>query len=222
MRVRYIFHSGFLVETKESYYLFDYWQGPLPTLAPDKPVTVFASHAHHDHYAPEVFSNLRHAGAKDVYAVLSKDIPTKKHPPHVPVCRAYAGSIYPLPHGGQVETLRSTDSGVAYLATCHEGVIYHAGDLNDWTWEGEPEAVNRQMRDNYRRQIDKLKGREIDLAFVPLDPRQGAHYAHGLLYFLETTKTKAVYPMHYWKQPEVIERFLRQYPQYRGVVQCAQ
>ena len=34
---------------------------------------------------------------------------------------------------------------VAFLLTCKEGVIYHAGDLNDWVWEGEPEDSNAAM-----------------------------------------------------------------------------
>ena len=48
--VTYIKHSGFLVETKESYLLFDYWEGKLPELQYDKELYVFSSHAHHDHY----------------------------------------------------------------------------------------------------------------------------------------------------------------------------
>ena len=44
--VTYIKHSGFLVETKESYLLFDYWEGKLPELQYDKELYVFSSHAH--------------------------------------------------------------------------------------------------------------------------------------------------------------------------------
>ena len=49
MNVTYIFHSGFLVETKECYYIFDYWKGNLPALDVSKPVFVFSSHSHADH-----------------------------------------------------------------------------------------------------------------------------------------------------------------------------
>ncbi len=224
MKVYYLFHSGFLVDTEESYYLFDYWQGTLPPLTPGKPVVVFASHAHHDHYNPEIFLILQNLGVEDIYAVLGKDIPKFRYPSRVPVCKACANQTYPLPHGGQVETLRSTDSGVAYLVTCKEGMIYHAGDLNDWSWDGEPEAENRQMQQNYRQQIQTLQtqilqGRAMDLAFVPLDPRQEGRYADGLLYFLETAQAKRVYPMHFWQQPEIIHRFLTDHPQYQDVIQ---
>ena len=36
LTVTYIKHSGFLVETANSYLLFDYWQGKLPELQYDK------------------------------------------------------------------------------------------------------------------------------------------------------------------------------------------
>lgn len=219
LRVRYIFHSGFLVETNESYYLFDYYRGELPRLDADKPIVVFGSHGHRDHYNPAVFPLLREMGIKRVFAVLAEDISERKYPEDVDVLTACADKTYDLPRGERLETLRSTDSGAAFLLTTGAGTVYHAGDLNDWTWEGEPDEDNRQMRENYHREIDKLKGRRIDVAFIPLDPRQEAHYADGMLYFLSAVDAKRVYPMHYWKKPGVIERFLTESPQYRDIVQ---
>ena len=108
---------------------------------------------------------------------------------------------------------------MAYLLTTTEGVIYHAGDLNDWTWDGEPEEENRMMRGNYRHEIDKLKGRSIDLAFLPLDPRQEGDYAAGMCYFLKKIQPKIVYPMHYWDEPNIIQQFLQEFPEYENVVQ---
>ncbi len=222
LRVRYVFHSGFLLETDKSYYLFDYYRGELPQLDADKPIVVFASHGHRDHYNPEVFSLLRAMGMKDVFAVLAEDISEKKYPNGVNALKACADAAYELPRGERLETLRSTDSGVAFVLATDAGAVYHAGDLNDWTWEGEPDDDNRRMRKNYRREIDKLKGKRIDVAFVPLDPRQEAHYADGLLYFLSIVDAKRVYPMHYWKKYGVIERFLSEYPQYRDIVQYSE
>lgn len=219
MQAHYIFHSGFLVETASGYYLFDYYKGDLPSLNTDKPVTVFGSHRHGDHYNPRIFSHLKELGMQQVYAVLSQDISPRKHPAGVEVLRADAGRSYMLPKGEQLETLLSTDQGLAFLLTTPGGVIYHAGDLNDWAWAEESAADNQRMRDNYRREVDKLRGRRIDIAFLPLDPRQEAHYADGLVYFLATTDTLKAYPMHYWQQPGVIRRFLREYPQYQDIVQ---
>ncbi len=220
MNVQYIFHSGFLVETGKCCYIFDYYRGEVPKLDPDKPIVVLCSHGHQDHYNPEIFAILQARGIKDVFVVLARDIPEKKYPDHVSVLKAYAGQTYELSRGEQLQTLRSTDSGVAFVLTTDEGVVYHAGDLNDWAWDGESDDYNKQMRGNYRHEIDKLKGKQIDVAFVPLDPRQEAHYADGLRYFLETVHVKSVYPMHYWEKPDVIDRFIQEYPQYKGIVQC--
>lgn len=218
MRVTYVHHSGFLIETAARAYLFDYVSGALPPLRAERPVVVLASHAHRDHYDPGVFALLRSRGVRQICAVLSRDIPAGRRPADVPVLRVGPGEMHELGPGTRLETLRSTDRGVAFLLTTEEGVVYHAGDLNDWTWDGEPEADNRRMRERYRREIDRLRGRRIDVACVPLDPRQEAHEADGLLYFLEAVGAAAVYPMHDWDQPAVIARFLQAHPQYAGVI----
>ncbi len=62
LQVTYIYHSGFCVETENSYYIFDYFKGKLPMLNRDKRVYVFASHFHHDHYNPEIFVLLEKQG----------------------------------------------------------------------------------------------------------------------------------------------------------------
>ena len=63
-----------------------------------------------------------------------------------------------------------------------------------------------------------LRGQPVDCAFVPLDPRQEDDYARGLLYALKALAPKTVFPMHYWGRPEIIGRFLREYPQYEDYV----
>ena len=220
MDVTYIYHSGFLVETKACYYLFDYYRKELPKLHPEKPILVFASHFHQDHYNKKVFELLEQQGMKNIHAILSKDIARRNYPDAegVGITCVTFHQRYELPCGTELETLHSTDSGVAFLVTCPEGVIYHAGDLNDWVWEGEPEQDNRQMTGSYRHEIKMLAGRTIDVAFLPLDPRQEGYYAEGMRYFLENVDVKAVYPMHYWGEPDIIERFLAEYPAYRDVV----
>ena len=214
MQITYINHSGFLVETDECYYLFDYYKGSLPPLKTEKPILVFASHSHGDHYNREIFSLLKNVGMQHITAVLAKDISPKKYPEDVAVQKVTFHEKYELPCHTTLETLLSTDAGVAFLIPCPEGTIYHAGDLNDWVWEGEPERNNRQMTGSYRHEIDLLKNVKIDVSFIPLDPRQGKDYANGMLYFLKKIEVKKVFPMHYWERPEIIEQFLHEYPEY--------
>ena len=72
MKVRYVGHSGFLVEWRACYWLFVYYFGKLPELDAGKRVFVFASHEHGDHWNPRVL-DLRHEHP-DVQYVLSSDI----------------------------------------------------------------------------------------------------------------------------------------------------
>lgn len=222
MQITYIYHSGFLVETGECYYLFDYYKGNLPPLKADKPILVFASHSHGDHYNREVFDLLRTMRMQRVTAVLAKDISPAKYPGDVEVQKVTFHQTYELPGNTRLETLHSTDAGVAFLVRCSEGVLYHAGDLNDWVWAGESERYNRQMTGSYRHEIDLLstllQDAAVDAAFVPLDPRQEKDYARGMLYFLKKVKVRQVYPMHYWEKPEIIQQFLREYPEYAETV----
>lgn len=219
MKAHYIYHSGFLVETAACNYIFDYWKGELPPTDPAKPVVVLSSHAHQDHYEPAVFDLLKRAGVEHVTAVLSSDIPTDRHPTGVEVHTLRPRKTLELPCC-KVEALLSTDCGVAFLVTTEEGVIYHAGDLNDWYWEGEPEENNAAIRMCYRREIGRLRGRAIDLAFVPFDTRLDSHAGDGMEWFLEQTEAAAVYPMHYWDQPQAVARFLADRPQYEGRLIC--
>ena len=221
MKITYIDHSGFAVETEKSVYIFDYFKGELPDIPADKPVIVFASHSHPDHYNPRVFERLDEKGVEPsrMKAVLGKDIRENKYPEGVPVMKARAHMSFSLEDGTLVDTLLSTDQGVAFLLTTSEGVIYHAGDLNDWYWEGEPDQDNRSMTGRYRAEIDRIRGKEVDIAFVPLDPRQEKDYARGMLYFLKQVPAKHVFPMHYWDKPQIMETFLREYPAYEARIE---
>ena len=213
MKVTYLGHSGFLLEEKDRYFIFDYYKGELPPLDREKEVLVFCSHCHRDHYNPKIFDLLDERGLR-YRAVLANDISDEKRLSKIERCFVDPDQGYQLEGGIQVETLLSNDSGVAFIVSTEEGSIYHGGDLNDWYWEGEPEEENRELRAIFHAEIEKIKGRHFDLAFVPLDPRLEAHYADGLLYFLERVDGNAVFPIHYWGEPSVIQRFLTEYPRY--------
>ena len=220
MTPTYIHHSCFLIETTTCYYLFDYEKGILPAMDVTKPIFVLSSHAHRDHYNAAIFTMLRGQGMQRIYGILSSDI---KAPADVDVTPVSPGKEYQLQFGQKLTTFRSTDVGVAFLIEDKDEIIYHAGDLNDWVWEGESDAYNEQMTTDYREQIDLLakflNGRTIDVAFVVLDPRQEKDYDRGLCYFLAHIPTDKVYPMHYWGKPEVIDAFIKEHPEYKDQIQ---
>lgn len=107
-----------------------------------------------------------------------------------------------------VKTYESTDEGVAFLVETEGKKIYHAGDLNWWTWPGEEtEEEYRDMMRRYFAELEKLAGETPDLAFVPLDPRQGERYGWGLDAFMRKVSARVVFPMHFWEDYGVFDRF---------------
>lgn len=219
MRVTFLAHSGFLVETESRCVLFDWWKGPLPPL-PDKPLSVFVSHRHEDHFNPRIFT--LDDGTRDVIFVLSKDIKlSARNREKWGVCDSTAekclsvgaAETLSLPSVG-VETLRSTDEGVAFVVCCDGKTIYHAGDLNWWHWEGEDKAWNRNMESEFKRCVEPLRRRHIDLAMLPLDPRQEDAYDWGVCYLLELAEIDRVLPMHQWGEFSATARCKTAHPEF--------
>ena len=78
MTLTYIFHSGFVLETEHSILIFDYWLDPSGViggvLKKDKPLYVFSSHFHEDHFNSVIFEwrkqheNIKYILSKDIYA----------------------------------------------------------------------------------------------------------------------------------------------------------
>ena len=221
MRVTYLAHSGFLVELPSVLLLFDWWKGAPPPLPAGKPLLIFVSHGHEDHFDPKIF--VLDDGGREVRFLLGKGIHLGKGSMQrwgvsettAQKCRLVrGGDRFEAWPGVEVEALRSTDAGVAYLVTAEGKTIYHAGDLHWWHWEGEPKADNGNMAANFRRFTEPLRGRCIDLAMVPLDGRLKAAEDWGLCYLLELAELRAVIPMHQWEDYSPTERFLRSHPQW--------
>lgn len=211
MKIWYLYHSGFAVDTGAHVLIFDYWRdtphgGSLedgvidPKALRDRDVLVFASHRHGDHYNKAIFQWGREI--QSLRIILSDDIP------HAPGTLRIAPNSRLEQPDCIVETLRSTDEGVAFLVELDGLRIYHAGDLNWWHWEGEPDAYNRDMAANYHRQIALLGRNPINLAFVPVDPRLGEQYAWGLDYLMKTANVVCAAPMHFGDEASVVERLL--------------
>ena len=207
MKITYLDHSGFAVDLGDKLLIFDYYRGELPAGTSDRKLYVFSSHAHYDHFQKKIFTWSRD---RDVTYILSKDIRKNAAAKNAPG----EGVYYLAPRqeltldGLSVRTLRSTDAGVAFLVETEGKTIYHAGDLNWWHWEEESRVYNEMMKRNYRYEIGKIEGQAIDVAFVPLDPRQEEQYYWGMDYFMKHTDTKVVFPMHMWGHYVVWERLM--------------
>ena len=205
MNLKYIYHSGFLLEFERAYMLFDYYKGDIPSVDKKKKLYVFVSHSHPDHFNEDIFDIFR--DHKDVEYILSNDVVPKKQED---ADRSYSlepNKEYYFNELG-VETYLSTDQGLAFMVSYNGKTIYHAGDLNWWTWVGfETEEEYDNLTRNFKNEIDKMGARLIDIAMVPLDPRQGDRFDWGMKYFIEKTRPRHLVPMHCWNKFEVIDKF---------------
>ncbi|MEY8391519.1 MBL fold metallo-hydrolase [Lachnospiraceae bacterium 45-W7] len=226
MKVTYIHHSSFCVEAEGKVFVFDYYDGKgvpgceyhgkIPEFSQETPVYVFSSHSHRDHFSKEVldfsrrYENIHYIFAKEVKKKLGSSVfkrmglgeEVREKITYVKPRETYkVGEV-------TVETLLSTDSGVAFLVSFCGKTIYHAGDLNWWGWEEESDVFNRYQEATYKQQINLLRDRQIDLSFVVADPRLGKNQFLGLDYFMEQVRTGYVIPMHLWKHYELVQEYL--------------
>lgn len=217
MQAVFLDHSGFLVELPSVTLLFDWWKGPLPPLRPDIPLLVFSSHWHEDHFTPDIFD--LHADAF-LLGEMSADWLRRKGVADAQIEKSISLSGFdtaaPLP-GVTVETLPSTDEGVAFLVTADGTTVFHAGDLNWWHWAGEPDPWNPDMAAAFQQYCMPLRGRHIDLAMLPLDPRLKEDGFRGPRHFLTLAKIRRFLPMHQWGNFSFTDQFLACYPEFTEI-----
>ena len=207
MTITFLYHSAFLVELDSCSMLFDWYGGELPAIDRTKPLYVFATHHHGDHYSPEIFR----FGMENVTYILATCIrlsAKRKAALAIDESRVHrlsAGKTVEI-GGLTVTTIRSTDAGVAFLVREGETTLFHAGDLNWWHWAEESLDWNEKMARDFAKSCEKLRGVTVDAAFLPLDPRQGEEFYWGFDRFMTTLEAKIAFPMHCWEDLSVIPR----------------
>lgn len=226
LRVTFIHHSAFVVETDTKQLVFDYFpactytdvtfHGKEPVFSAGKPIYVFASHSHKDHFSLDV---LKWAEKRDdVFYIFSKDIHLGRnylikngYNPEIRKKIKFIGAPADFETDSlKVHTLISTDAGAAFLVETDGLTIYHAGDLSVWnTGEDGNEMYRDLYSGGYKKQIRHLENKHIDIGFVVLDPRMGAGAYAGIDYFVENIDCDLIFPMHCWEDYSIIEKFKR-------------
>lgn len=216
MKLTYIFHSGFALETEQCILLFDFWMDPadvVPTLLKsDKPMYVFSSHFHEDHFNREIFS--WKSVKQNIRYILSKDILKHRRAQKEEADAWLAKGAVWQDSLIRVMAMGSTDSGVSWIVEIGGRRIFHAGDLNNW--------YARFLTDSYtggtvyslekcclvdpgkeeKRYLGELKDiRKVtdhfDLVMFPIDGRIGNGYTRGGRQFIERFTVGLFVPMHF-------------------------
>jgi len=188
--IRYLGHSGWAVETRSRFLIFDYWERDEPE-APrslsnghidpeeiqDKSVIVFVSHGHADHYDPRILD--WESKLSDVTYVFGWKVEDASS--HIQC-------------GGQRETIELDGVTIrtiyhdfddipesAFLVELDGLVLFHSGDHGN----GPP-----PFKDEFVANLDYLANLapEIDLAFIPLWGEES--------YVIDKLKPKVTFAMH--------------------------
>ena len=213
MRIRYVHHSGFIIDdgayalmidccglTKESAEVRD---------CAGKYLYILASHIHGDHFDQAImsFRDPQQSGAKQKW-ILSTDIQKKVK---------QRDDVHFIRKGDTFRDARviikaygSTDEGVSFYIEAGGKKLFHAGDLNNWHWDEEASPENAAKYE--RNFLDELSpiAREhpvLDAAMFPVDPRLGKNYTRGAEQFLDSIKTGLFIPMHFWDNLEAAMAF---------------
>lgn len=218
--IEYIWHDCFFISTKSANLVFDFWMDPLAkdgTLPlfiqnadKSKPLYVFVSHHHKDHYTKYIFE--WHSLFKDIHYILSKD--TAKYARHIisensiykgskpessQVCVLTPGESY-CDTIVSIDTFRSTDIGNSYAVEIDGNTIFHAGDLNAWIWKDEstPQEIDKALND-FENILDDIfiKHKRFDYAMFPVDSRIGTDYFTGAKIFVRKFEILHFFPMHF-------------------------
>lgn len=217
MKLTYIFHSGFAIETEQCILILDYWLDPaniIPQLFnKQKPVYVFSSHFHEDHFTTEIFSWKAKFPKNKYTYILSKDILKHKR------AKNEDADVW-IAKGGiwndeflKVYATGSNDSGVSWIIETEGKNIFHAGDLNNW--------YARFLTEDYKGgtiiseefgEVDPLKEEKLflgelkdihkvsnkfDIVMFPIDGRIGNGYTKGGRQFVERFSVNNFIPMHF-------------------------
>lgn len=213
LTVTYYHHSGFSVTMDDVLLVFDYWTGEHGELPEDKRITldflkqfrqvyVFISHEHPDHLDPVVFTWRNEA---PVTYIVAADMPVGTRGK-----RMAPGDSLTLSPEVSVKAFDSTDLGVSFLVDIQGVHVFHAGDLNFWHWREESTVKEIEEADDaFRQAVEPIAREKIDLAFFPVDARQGLMYDAGANYFIMCVKPRLLIPMHFWGRAEIAMEFAR-------------
>ena len=213
LEVTYYYHSGFSCAMGDVLCIFDYWRGEHGELPEEERITpeylscfrevyVFVSHSHPDHADPEVFTWYK---TVPMAYIVSYEMPIGTRGR-----RMSPGDTVKLSDHVTVTAFDSTDLGVSYLLEIDGVRVFHAGDLNFWHWREESTAKEiAEAEQDFHTAVAPLTKEPIDVAFFPIDPRQGRLFDAGVNYFIMSVKPRLLIPMHFWSRAEVATEFAR-------------
>lgn len=216
MRLRYIYHSGFVLELDGFSVVMDFYKDTAPThgyvretlLKNPVDMYVLASHFHADHFSPEVLTWRK--AKENITYIFSRDILKHRRAKAEDAIFLRKGEIYEDEHL-RIKAFGSTDVGVSFLIEAEGKRFFHAGDLNNWHWiDGSTPQEVADAEGRYLKELEQIAKEvpSVDVAMFPVDPRLGTDFMRGAQQFIGRVKTGLFIPMHFWEEPEKVKPFV--------------
>lgn len=211
MDIHYLDHSGFSVALGDKILVFDYYRDPAGIVKTytkgQAPLWFFVSHNHGDHFNRYIAD---FHGAQYIY---NEDVPFRGAAPDA----MHSMKVYDIIEIGNTKITQygSTDEGGSFLVESDGTSIFHAGDLNWWHWLGDTDENNREAKGFFDREMKRLDGLSVDVAFFPVDARLESAREWGVTGFLcHVSVKRLLIPMHYFGAPWTpSEAFQKEFPQ---------
>jgi len=156
--------SCFIIETANETLVFDWYRSSMPPLNPNKPVYIFVTHVHGDHFDKRIFSLTEKYNVPEIYIGYKRSHPETLgffddlSPEIEDLVSFFNGEQFLLTDYGSIKSLRSTDLGVAFLVTVGDYVFFHAGDLfcrSAVTFNDYKKILKDQLPKDYDGNLDK-------------------------------------------------------------------
>lgn len=218
MKIYHIYHSCFIIETKSSFLIFDFYKAKAQNndfcfknlindiFKSEKNFFVFASHSHSDHYNGEVLSWRNKKS--NIYYIFSNDIKVYSDISNICFVKPNQELII---ENIKVNTFGSTDLGVSFLVNLDNINIFHAGDLNWWKWKDDTRFEAENMECSFKKIINDIKNfnTTITAAFFPVDYRLEENYLCGGEYVIEALHPQIFIPMHFQDSYKTADSFIK-------------
>ena len=201
MEIVYLLNSGFMVKDEDTLILFDDYDDPEKIV--DRVVGkgnfehlyILVSHAHFDHFG----THIRAYAPQTSRYIFSNDIKHTKRVKMFPAELITFIKKYSEWEGDGIKiyTYDSTDVGISFLVELSSGIkIFHAGDFNWWHWESDAPEQKVLAEKSFKRQLKRMQGLEVDVAFFPVDGRLGEAQEKGVTEFIKQVSVKNLIAMH--------------------------
>lgn len=213
MKLTYLYHSGFSLESDSFSIIIDFFEDTDTEyvrnvlLSSSKPLYVLSTHSHHDHFNREILTwkhrkeNITYIFSKEI---LDSELANKNDAIYLNKFDEYKDDFV------QIKAYGSTDAGVSFAIKAGNLKLFHAGDLNNWHWNEESTAEEiKEAEGFYKFELSQVANdiRHLDLAMFPIDPRLGKDFMKGATQFIEAIQTDRLIPMHFSSYPSKVKSF---------------